>query len=160
MIFSDLENYKSAKHLYPDTLCKALDYLIYNDVCAMNAGVYQIDGEKIKLQVVETKTKLIEDTLPEVHEKYIDIHCTLVGTERVGVAHKTEELLVSEDSLAEKDILFYKTVPDENFLTLGQGKFLIVFPWDIHRPCIAADVIKDIKKVVIKVSLEALQQKN
>ena len=153
MIFSNLEIYKNNKNKYPEVFQKALDYLVDNDIVNMAPGEYEIQGRDIYVKVLETKTKKIEDASPEVHNKYIDIQCTFIGSEKMGFAVKEDGVGIKKDNLEAKDILYYEEVNNENFAILDNGKFVILFPSDIHRPLVAIDEPIDVKKVIVKVNM-------
>ncbi len=69
----------------------------------------------------------------------------------------TDALAVKEDKLAEKDVIFYEAVPNETDLRLTEGMYAIFFPWDVHRPGCAARVSGPVRKVVVKVKMDALK---
>jgi beta-galactosidase beta subunit len=56
MIFGNLNN-TGNEAAYPEPVKRALNYLKANDMLAMEAGVYELDGRKMYVQVIDTKYK-------------------------------------------------------------------------------------------------------
>ena len=62
----------------------------------------------------------------------------------------------AEDDPA-KDIMFFETVEGENFLTTAPGNFLVLFPWDAHRPGLhPGDGPVSFRKIVMKIAVSLL----
>jgi len=75
----------------------------------------------------------------------------LDGQEKAGFASETGNNEVDEDLLAERDLLFYKGVRNESWVTMLPGSFAIFLPSDVHRPGCMLDTPANIRKVVVKV---------
>ena len=78
------------------------------------------------------------------------------GREKIGVASDTGNNGVAEDLLAERDLLFCKTMENESTLTMTPGSFAVFLPTDVHRPGCAFDQPEAIRKVVVKVRVSLL----
>ncbi|AHV96985.1 YhcH/YjgK/YiaL family protein [Paenibacillus sabinae] len=158
MYFGSIETLEQTKRQYPPAIARALQYLKDNreQFLSMDAGVYPIEGQQIYAQVVNLETKKKEDTRPEVHRKYIDVQFSVEGNERIGFAADTGNNAVDEDLAAEKDIIFYKQAENEMELLMQPGQFAVFFPEDVHRPGCQNKSQAHLRKVIVKVSTEAL----
>lgn len=152
MIFGNLNN-TGNEAAYPEPVKRALDYLKANDMLAMEAGVYELDGRKMYVQVIDTSTNLIENKRPEVHRDYVDLQYSPAGNEQIGYVPDLGKFISSEGYLAEKDIMFYDQVENEVFLNMTEGSFAVFFPWDVHRPACAMDQPASIRKIVMKLHM-------
>ena len=156
MIFGNIRHAEKMFGWLPVPLRTALRYLQSTDIGALAPGVYELQGKDIYVQVNQMTTKAIADTRPEVHRQYIDVQYLHSGRERIGVAADTGKNVVSEDLLAERDLLFYRAAENETMLEMAPGNFAILFPCDVHRPGCQADGPQAIRKAVIKVRLSLL----
>lgn len=149
MILSSV-NAVACPYRYPEAIQKAIDWLKNNDLNAMEAGTYEIQGRDIYAIIQEITTKPVEERRAEKHEEYLDIQYIVSGTERMGYAPYTgsEEVL---DDPAGKDACFFKNLSNEQFLDVSAGSYCIFFSHDIHRPGAAAGEPAAVKKVVVKV---------
>ena len=57
----------------------------------------------------------------------------------------------------ERDLIFYKEVENEGFITSTPGCFCVFFPTDVHRPQVADGEPIKVRKVVVKVSVDLLK---
>ncbi len=155
MIFGHISHIKANR--YPKTIFAALDYLKRTDFNRMEAGRYPFKG-KSYVQVLDLKTLPEEVSLPEVHRQYIDVQYWHSGTERMAVATDLGHHQIAELYDATRDILFYKAVENEQELICSTGNFAVFFPEDAHRSACKQNEISTIRKVVIKVALDDLEE--
>ncbi len=155
MIFGHINDLAKFSFL-PAPILKALQHIKDTDFLAKPAGNYDLQGKDIFVQVIDTNTKNVADTRPEVHKQYLDVQFLVKGNEKIGVTFDTGKNTVSEDFLKEKDLLFYTGVENESWLTFIPGNFAIFLPNDVHRPVCAVNAPEAIRKVVIKVKLSLL----
>ncbi|MDO5415578.1 MAG: YhcH/YjgK/YiaL family protein [Lachnospiraceae bacterium] len=139
---------------YPQAIQKAVDWLKSQDLEAMEAGTYEIEGRDIYAMVQEITTQPVDKRRPEKHDLYLDIQYIVSGKERMGYVPYTgsEEILENPEG---KDVCFYKNLKDENFVDVTAGSYCVFFSNDIHRPGAAAGEPEAVKKVVLKIK-EAL----
>lgn len=151
-------NVKNLDHVsvYPEAIQRAIKHLMETDFSTKEAGSYELEGRKLYIQVVDTETGSIEERQPEIHRNYIDIHYSLEGNEMIGFVVDNGENKIKEDLLEEKDILFYESVENENFVKMVPGNFAVFYPTDVHRPNCSEKESKKIRKVIAKVSIELL----
>ncbi len=156
MIFSSIyANDDTSK--YPAAIQKAIKYLKSNDFTKMETGVYEIDGKRMFAQVMDTVTgPLDENHRPEFHKNYIDVQFVADGEEKIGFTPDYGKYELDE-GIEERDLYFVKSVENEGFLISTSGCYSMFFPNDVHRPALAVNEPKTIRKVVVKVSLELLK---
>ena len=153
MILGSL-NMASCHYQYPEAIQKALHWLKNNDLAAMEAGTYEIEGKDIYAMIQEITTQPFDVRRAGKHDIYVDVQCIISGTERMGYVPYTgaEEV---EENPEDKDICFFKNLSNENYIDVPAGAFCIFFTNDIHRPGAAAGEPAAVKKVIVKVK-EAL----
>lgn len=154
MIFSSIYSNDDFKN-YPSAVKRAIDYLKSNDFINMETGVYEIEGKKMYAQVFDAETDYAETKRPEVHEKFLDVQFLASGKEKLGFTTDTGKYEVDE-RFDERDLIFYKSVDNEGFITATPGCFCVFFPSDVHRPAVAVDKPMTVRKVVVKVSIDLL----
>lgn len=155
MQFGNIKNL-GEQSVYPEAIQRALNYLKETDFTNKESGVYEIDGKKLFVQVIDTETGVLEERHPEIHKKYIDVQYSISGNEAIGFVIDDGENEVREDLLQERDLLFYKEVKNENFLKMLPGSFAVFYPTDVHRPnCILGEKMK-IRKAIVKVSVDLI----
>jgi YhcH/YjgK/YiaL family protein len=99
-------------------------------------------------------TKFTYDTIPdeesffEAHEKFLDIHLMLQGSERVEIAPPAA--LEQFQSVPENDFYAYRGEGWQK-LVLSPGDFLVVFPEDAHKIKMQLGSPETVTKAVFKV---------
>ncbi len=90
----------------------------------------------------------------ESHKNWIDIQFTIEGVERIDVFSRDNLLITKTDK--KNDVIFYKTNNNvQCSVNNHQGYFLILFPWDAHRPKMKTNPdVANVKKAVIKLDYE------
>ena len=157
MILGYLDNLDKEKGLMPAALVRGLEYLAATDLAGVAAGKYEIDGSDIYASIADYATDVKENKKPEAHVKYIDIQYIVSGEELIGFGPLAGGLEVTEDKLAEKDVIFYRAVPGETMLHLTAGMYAVLFPWDVHRPGCAVGGSGKVRKVVVKVRADLVR---
>ena len=148
MIFDTLtnvDNYKGLGRVYT-----ALKFLSETDFSKIDLGRYELDGDNIFYMVQSYDTDPSK-TVSEAHRKYIDIQFMVEGEEIIGVADIFSEKELTE-AKEENDVWFYncKTEP----LTLSAGKYMVLYPNDLHCPGVATKGrALTCRKVVVKVKV-------
>ena len=148
MIFDTLknvDNYKGLGRVYD-----ALKFLAETDFGKIDLGRYELDSDNIFYMVQSYDTDP-DKTISEAHKKYIDIQFMVEGEEIIGVADISDEKELTE-AKEENDVWFYncKTEP----LTLSAGKYMVLYPNDLHCPGVATNgKAMTCRKVVVKVKV-------
>lgn len=157
MIYGNI-NAKETETAYTPVIRKALDILRTTDVTNMHHGKYPLDGDKLILQINEVTTGPKNTKRPEVHKDYIDVQYMVHGHELIGFYPDCKDGAVLENKLSEKDVLFYQEREDVNeiMLPMTDGCYAVFFPEDVHRPCCMMNGPEEVKKIVLKIRVDAL----
>ena len=148
MIFDTLDNVNNYEGL--GRVYTALKFLSETDFSKIDLGRYELDGDNIFYMVQSYDTDPTK-TISEAHKKYIDIQFMVEGEEIIGVADISSEKELTEAN-EENDVWFYncKTEP----LTLSAGKYMVLYPNDLHCPGVATNgTALTCRKVVVKVKV-------
>jgi biofilm protein TabA len=156
MILGNIRNLETDRKYLGKALVRGLEYLAKTDFSKVEAGRYEIEGEAIFALVQEYRPEPKGEKKPEAHRKYIDIQYIAQGAEIIGYGLESPADEVSEDRLAEKDVLLFKSVQGEMDLILTQGMYAVLFPQDIHRPGCHCGEGGNVKKVVLKIRTDLL----
>lgn len=157
MISGNLSNWKNHGQFTQERFKKAFEFLQDKDLHTLAEGTYQIDGKRVYASVMLKETQPLEMRSPEAHNKYIDIQCVIEGIEKIGFIKRSEHFSIAQNRLEEKDLLlFEKEIDDESFVILKNGDYAVFFPEDIHRPLCEHGKAGTVKKVVVKILVDAL----
>lgn len=157
MIFITLnQNYKEAG-LSP-ILLKVVDFLKENkkEFETKEVGTYEICGNDIYYQIIETKTEDFQNRDPESHKLYLDVQLVVKGEEKIGITPLKNDYKIKE-YIESRDLIFYESIENEGYLYATEGCISIFYPEDIHRPQIAVQEPQYEKKVVVKVKKNLLK---
>jgi biofilm protein TabA len=135
-------------HSNTDHWGKAFAFLREQHLQELKPGRYNIDGENVFATITEGAPKLMDSTMWESHQEYIDIHYVINGKEKIGVAPLSSAKVIKKYNAA-RDLTFYKA--KGKYYTAEPGVFFIFFPEDAHRPNLATEGTKAVKKLVIKI---------
>lgn len=148
MIADLLHNSPLYRGLSP-RIALAFDYLLDTDFQRVANGTCEIDGRQVHATVQEYATLDRAEGAWEAHRQYIDLQFVVSGRERIGFAHVSRLRPGRYDR--ERDLL--PLSGDGDFLTLGPGGFLLLFPEDAHMPRIAVAAPEMVRKVVVKIAV-------
>lgn len=129
-----------------------LEFLETHDLKAMENGQYEILGEDVFINIQEYTSKPETDGKWEAHRKYIDIQVLIKGSEKIGVG-EIQDFTTTEAYNEEKDVEFLTTNSSQQFITMRENDYIILYPYDVHMPQISIDKPTAVKKAVVKVSL-------
>ena len=146
MIHDTLAHLSRYEGMHPGVL-RGLKFLAQTDFSQLPDGPVDIDGKNVFANIMTVETKPDNDT-PEAHRRYIDIQYLASGNERIGVG-PLEAMREEVEARPDNDIWFYHG--DLDLVTIGDGRFAVLFPGDAHAPCIAVDKPQTVRKVVVKV---------
>ena len=148
MILDHLQFAQRYQIIHPG-LAKGFDFLRRNDLASLADGEYEIDGRRVYAIIARGSGRGREDSLLEVHDRFLDIQYVVEGTDVIGWRQREQCYRVSTPYDAERDVAFYYDRP-ETWLVVPQRTFTIFFPEDAHAP-FAAD--GPIHKVVVKIEI-------
>jgi len=114
----------------------------------LEAGKYEIDGDKVYAVVQEYETKAPGKF--EAHKKYIDIQFIVSGKELIGYEN-IKALTPDTEYDAEKDFMLFEGKKGTTELILESGMFAVFYPEDGHMPGCMAESPEKVVKIVVKV---------
>lgn len=149
MIFASI-NALEGPLKYPAAIQSALDWITGHDVAHMDAGIYEIQGKDLFINIQDITTQPVEKCNPERHDSYLDIQYIVSGVERMGyVPYTGEETILA--ALPERDCTLYTEMNGESFVDVAPGGYCIFFSNDIHRPGCAVGAPAKVRKAVAKI---------
>lgn len=148
MILDILDNAHRYTTLYKG-FEQAFQFLSQPELHRLAAGRYEIDGDAVYASISVDDGIRKEDTVLEIHEKYIDIQVVLDGIDDIGWSPKAQCTQPAGEYDPSEDIRYYKDAPN-TWLCLRPGFFAIFFPEDAHMPLISEGKIR---KVVVKIAV-------
>jgi biofilm protein TabA len=124
---------------------------MFADVTPGNNKKVEIKGKELFAIYQTYDSKPLSALKFEGHKRYIDIQFIFSGEEFIGVAGLGQ--ITQPDAYNdEKDIHLSKVGRYSNWLMLP-GEAAILYPEDMHAPCMAVNEPVAVKKVVVKVAL-------
>ncbi|NMD72317.1 DUF386 domain-containing protein [Bacillus sp. DNRA2] len=134
--------------VYSEKLQTTFELLKEVDFSRYSAGRHELDNG-LFFFVNEYETKEASECFWEAHQKYLDFHYILVGTENIAVDHINNQQ-VTEIYDEAKDATFFKG-DVSTLVTLNPGDVMICFPEDSHMAGVVAGEKQSIRKIVMKV---------
>ena len=150
MIYDSIKNLSQYAFLGKN-FAKAAKFAEGNDLHAMQAGHYEIDGENLFINVLDRELTQMPTTW-EVHGRYADIQLLIEGSEAIGtypVSRLAEKPVIDE----EKDCALFEDL-DGSLTELEPDEFIIALPQDIHKPNCPGSKGSHSKKMIFKVLLD------
>lgn len=158
MIYGDIRNLGEDISYALTIIQKAVDFLRNNDLRKMDIGRHEIDGERMYCMIAEYQTKPKAEKQAEQHRKYIDVHYILSGREFIGAGFENPENKIVAEYNEKKECTLYSFIKDEIDIALAPGKFVVLFPTDIHRPGCILNKEELVKKAIIKIVIAELNK--
>ena len=146
MIIDTLENAALYRSLAP-RIAGALDYLKATDFTNMASGRHPIDAERLFAIVNDYQTIPGPEVELEGHRRYIDVQYLVSGRELIGYAPLSGQTPLREYD-NDEDYALYRG--EATFVRFSAGMFAILYPHDLHMPCIGEPPVA-VRKVVVKV---------
>ena len=144
-VFENIDLYCQKGTALHRALCFARDF-----DSSQEDGRKEIDGDDIFAIAMSYETKAAADLVFESHKKYIDIQVLLAGKELFDVTLDTD-LKVKTAYSGENDAALWEAPDLYTELPLVPGRFAVLYPQDIHRPCRIWDASMAVRKLVVKV---------
>lgn len=148
MILDRLENARRYAGVHAG-VARGLEWLAAHDVSALPAGKHPIDGDRLYLVVVRDAGRGKAGARLETHRRYIDIQCTVTGSDAIGWRPAAACGTVAERYDASRDLEFYADAP-VCWVTVPAGHFAVFFPEDAHAPMGTDGAVH---KAVVKVAV-------
>ena len=118
------------KGLHPN-LDTAIDWLNSHTLDALENGRTIIDGENVFVNVMDADLRDAEGAAFEYHRRYADLQIDLSGGEHWGWASEGR--------------------PEGE---LGEGRFVIFFPSELHKPSCKTPGCDHVRKAVVKILMK------
>ncbi|MCI9071512.1 MAG: DUF386 family protein [Lachnospiraceae bacterium] len=154
MIYAEIKDMERYRGLGA-CMDKAVEYLRSHPLDGLEPGHYEIDGNRVYMNVFDYETIEEEGAFFEAHEKYADIHMVIVGQEVVGVSDLSKVTVRQFDRKAD---LLEVEGPVEHYIHLIPGKALVTLPEDAHKVKLAAGAPAPVRKAVLKVNMEHITE--
>ena len=148
MICDTLEHLARYNGLHPN-LDTAIDYLLTHDLSALPNGRTEVDGDEVFINVMDAALHPDAGYHPEYHKLYADLQIDITGGEGWGYTN-----LPGEEAGEFTGDIGFRTSPDAVSGTLGEGRFVLFFPGELHKPGVARPGCAHVRKVVIKIRME------
>ena len=152
MICDTLENLNRYRGIHKN-LNTAIDYLtayhVAHDLIELPLGRIEVDGENVFINVMDADLHPDEGSHLEYHHQYADLQIDLTGGEGWGFTTNPG----TEVGAFRGDIDFQDS-PDVVSGSLGEGRFVLFFPGELHRPGVARAECTQVRKAVIKIKME------
>ena len=155
-------------NVYPPVILAVLQYLTSLDFSAMASGRHEVNlafaqdnPTGIYFNLDRYTTKAFKDCKPERHMKYIDLQYMIEGEECLGWCPLSPDLKVLTPYDEEKDVIFYRALVPESSLIIVPGNFVVLYPDDVHLPCVAVQGPGEpVTKAVVKIPVSLLEEKS
>lgn len=135
-----------------DRIRVALEYLQRTDLGSLAAGRHEVDGDRVFAIVSDYDTREPQETFWEAHRRHIDVQYVHSGRERIGHGNLRGFAVESYD--VERDLVVAGS-GEGQFVLVEPGWFVILFPHDVHMPGLTAGRREPVKKIVVKVRIDA-----
>lgn len=153
MIIGDIRMTQEEEEAFVPVIRQAINYFRTTNFTNIETGKYEIQGDDIFVMIQNPTTMTQSEQKMEGHEKYVDVQFLIEGEEEIiYVSRKSEDTIISEDYIENKDIAFYNQVGHEIAVSLIPGMFVVLFPSDLHRPVCSRAGGTKIKKAVMKIN--------
>jgi biofilm protein TabA len=156
MIVGRISDLATQRGALPDAIVRALEALQKAGLDTLALGRYEIEGDQLFYLVQEAELETLAECRVEAHRQYADIQIPRSTGERYGFALPQPDLAPSDDQYETKDLAFYPTPAGECFIDAAPGDYLVFLPHELHRPRLAIEGKKTIRKIVVKVHASLL----
>jgi YhcH/YjgK/YiaL family protein len=148
MIVDSFDYIACYKGLHPN-LDKAIDWLNSHTLDALENGKTIIDGENVFVNVMDADLRDADGAAFEYHRRYADLQIDITGGEGWGYTNEPGEE-VGEYTV---DCGFQDSASVVSG-ALGEGRFVLFFPTELHKPGLVQDGCANVRKAVVKIKME------
>lgn len=150
MIFGNINNLSEFPFL-DEQIKECFEYAKIHDLSSYEKGSYEIDGDRLFVNIVEYTTTTPEERFWEAHKNYLDVHLMINGKEQIDLNFIQNMKL--KDFVEKDDFLPMDGIKNAS-VVLNDGDFLVCYPSDGHRTAIMTDNVSEkIKKAIFKVKI-------
>lgn len=109
----------------------------------------EVDGTDFFLLYFDTEGKGKDAVKLECHQKYLDIHFVVMGSDLIGYKETSLCKDVDTDDLEKNDYKLFNDKPVSEIL-INENYFAIVFPGDAHAPLMGeGKFLKVVAKIIV-----------
>ena len=140
-------------HLYKGfhkNLDTAIEFLAAHPLDTLPLGRTEVDGDEVFINVMDADLKPHTGSHAEYHRLYADLQIDLTGGEYLGWASEGKD----EGVFDETADCGFKSAPDHCGMTLGDGRFAIFFPGELHKPSCKSEGCDHVRKAVVKILMK------
>ena len=137
------------KGLHPN-LDTAIDWLNSHTLDALENGRTIIDGENVFVNVMDADLRDAEGATFEYHRRYADLQIDLSGSEHWGWASEGRP----EGEFSTESDAGFASGPEHAGGELGEGRFVIFFPGELHKPSCKTHGCDHVRKAVVKILMK------
>ena len=148
MICDSLEHLKRYQGLNKN-LDTAIDYLQTHDLAALPDGRTEVDGDNVFINMMDATLHSDHGFHPEYHKTYADLQIDITGGEGWGYTNiPGKEIGEFTGDCGFQDSASVVTG------ALGEGRFVLFFPGELHKPGVARPECTKVRKAVVKIRME------
>ena len=129
MIVDSFDYIACYKGLHPN-LDKAIDWLNSHTLDALENGKTIIDGENVFVNVMDADLRDADGAAFEYHRRY------------------------EQGEFDEENDFGLRTGPEHCGMTLGEGRFAVFFPGELHKPSCKTPGCDHVRKAVVKILMK------
>ena len=150
MIFGNIDNLEEFSFI-EEPVKRCFEYLKDHELASYKKGSYEIDGDRLFVNVAEYETTAPDNRFWEAHKEYLDVHVMLQGEEQIDVNFignmKLKEYVKKDDFLSMEG-------EKNGSVILRPKDFMVCYPSDGHRTGVAAGRPAPLKKAIFKVRVD------
>ena len=149
MVLDQLDNAARYLPLHP-AFAAAFAFLQETDLVRLAVGRYELQGDRLYVNVEQVEGRGREGARLEAHREYIDIQLALAAPDLIGWRALRVCTQACQPYDVAKDVAFFSDEP-KAWIALPPGLFVLLFPEDAHAPLAAEG---DLRKVIVKVAVD------
>lgn len=132
-------------------LDQAIRYLVSTDIQKLGTGKFDIAGEDVFLMIRDAELSKTTSSIFEYHEKYMDIHLMIKGTETSNYGQSVDNSTKSYDEKTDCGSIISNSM---QINSIDEQTFIMYFPDEAHQPDNYFSGSEQVIKAVMKVRLK------
>ena len=151
MITGMLSQWQRYASVLPPYLTERLHWASLQDWDSREDGKIVL-SERDYVNVEQGTTEPVAQRQWEAHREYLDVHLMLAGSEQIDWAVLAGE--APSESYPERDLYFYPSgIAAQGRIEMRRGMFVVMYPWDLHRPLVALHEPMRVRKAIMKLAV-------
>ena len=127
----------------------AITFLMACDLNTLPLGRTEVDGEEVFINTMDATLHSDDGYHPEYHKKYADLQLDITGSEGWGfTTNPGREIGDFTGDCGFQDSASVVTG------ALGEGRFVLFFPTELHKPGLVQHGCVGVRKAVVKIRME------